>query len=545
MPPSRRIRVPGAGRPMASLNGWQGAAYDASDIYNSHMENWRPFLWSADTSMNPYRDRVVARARDVERNDGWAKSGVANILDNTVGGKLRPISKPDYRSLAQFSGNQKFDHVWAHEFGQAVEACYRPWANDIMHYNDVMRKLTFGEQMWLLMRHKLIDNDAIALMHWRDNLLGPGRARYATSVQIVDPDRLSNPNMAFDTIDRRGGVQIDEYGAPVGYHFRKAHIGDWFTAAQSVTWEYVPKETAWGRPVVIHDYEHELANQHRGGMGVLTSVMQRLKMLIKYDGTELDAAIINAIFAAYVRSPYDPQMVEEAMSSGPEGPESFGAYQDFREEFWNGKRHNIGGSRVTMLAPGEEIGTVTAARPASNFEPFEAAILRHLAAGIGTTYEGLTGDYSRTNYSSFRGASNEIRKIFDRRMEGFVNGTANPVMSCFIEEIMDIEDMPMPGGEVPDFLEARTSYSRCHWLGAPQGYVDEVKEKQAAILGMAGGISSLEIEAAKQGLDWRELVAQRKIEMGEFGDAPPDWINTLAVQHRDDEGDKPPPVPGG
>lgn len=36
-------------------------------------------------------------------------------------------------------------------------------------------------------------------------------------------------------------------------------------------------------------------------------------MLIKYDQSELEAAILNAVFGAYITSPYDPQMVEAAM----------------------------------------------------------------------------------------------------------------------------------------------------------------------------------------------------------------------------------------
>lgn len=541
---ARPTRVPGMGRAGALNSGWGRTAYDAADVYDPHMESWRPFTWSADVALNPFRDRIAARARDMERNDGWAKSGVQNIVDNTVGGSLRPISKPDYRALAQYSGNSKFDAQWARDFGQAVEACFRPWANDLGRYNDTLRMNTFGQQMFVQMRHTLIDNDAITIMNWRPDLIGPGRARYATSVQLIDPDRLSNPNMNWDTMHCRGGVQTDDYGAPIGYHIRRAHIADWFAGAKTMTWDYYERETSWGRPRVIHHFEPEYASQHRGGAGVLTSVMQRLKMLIKYDGTELDAAIINAIFAAYVKSPYDPQMVEEAMNAGPQGPDSFGAYQDFRNEYWEGRNVPIGDSRVTMLAPGEEIGTVTAARPAGNFEPFEAAILRHLAAGMGTTYEGLTGDYSRTNYSSFRGAANEVRKVFDRRFNFFIAGQASQIFGCFVEEIMDVEDMPLPAGEVPPFMEMRSAFSRCHWLGTAQGFVDEVKEKQGALLGMEGGISTLEIEAAKQGLDYRELIHQRNIELEEFGNRPPPWA-AMPDLHTGDQISGKPVAPGG
>src|SRR5260364_97631 len=43
----------------------------------------------------------------------------------------------------------------------------------------------------LAFRHKLVDGDALALLLWRPERIGPGRARYATTVQLIDPDRLS------------------------------------------------------------------------------------------------------------------------------------------------------------------------------------------------------------------------------------------------------------------------------------------------------------------------------------------------------------------
>jgi lambda family phage portal protein len=544
--PAQRGLAGGRPTPAALTDGgrWGVMAYDAADVYGPHMADWRPMNWSADASLNPVRDRISARSRDIERNDGWAKSGATSILDTVVGASLRPIFKPNYIALAFYTGNSKFDASWAAEYSQALNACYEPWANDIGHWNDAQRKLTLTQQFWLALRHKLIDGDALGKMLYRPEKIGSGRARYATALQLIDPDRLSNPQMVFDSFNCRGGVQIDPEGAPVGYHIRRAHLGDWFAAAKSMEWDYVPAETSWGRPIIVHDYDHDLASQHRGGAGIFTAVMQRLKMLIKYDGTELDAAIINAIFAAYVKSPYDPEMVEAALSEGP-NRDGLGVYQDMRAEFWDGKRMDIGGARMTHLAPGEELGTVQSSRPSSNFEPFEATILRHVAAGVpGVTYESLTGDYSRTNYSSFRGAANEARKSLDRRAASFYGGFANPVVGCFVEEVHDVEDLPMPGGEVIDFADGRSMYARCHWIGPGAGYVDEVQEKQGALLGLGGAMSTLEIECARQGLNYREVVHQRSIELKELKDAGIDTMPTWAIPQPGKEAGDKPPAPG-
>jgi capsid protein len=313
--PVRQRGIAGGPPRARALHGRGHAPYDAADLYNPQMAAWTPYLWSPDGETSQFfRDRIVSRARDVERNDGWARGGITRILDNVIGAEFRPISKPDYRALSYHTGNKAFDAVWADEFGHAIDACWRTWSDDIGHHADAMQCLTVPQLMWVAMRHKLIDGDALAVMLYRPETLGPGRARYATCIQLIDPDRLSNPQLKFDDNANRGGVKVDDFGVPQGYWIRRAHQGDWFSAAKSVHWDFLPRATDWGRPIVVHDYDHDRAAQHHGGIGVLTPILQRLKMLSRYDSTELDAAVINAIFSAYVRSPYDKEMVEDLMT---------------------------------------------------------------------------------------------------------------------------------------------------------------------------------------------------------------------------------------
>jgi lambda family phage portal protein len=373
-----------------------------------------------------------------------------------------------------------------------------------------------AQAFWVAMRHYLIDGDALAVVLWRDKYVEQGLADYATSIQLIDPDRLSNPQYRFDTQTQRGGVEVDEDGGPLGYWIRRAHQGDWFSAAASMTWDYFPKQTAWGRPVVIHAFEHERAAQHHGGVGVLTAVLQRLKMLVRYDTAELEAAIINAIFSAYVKSPYDPEMMREAMEAKDIVAAPLGLYQDGRNDFWQERgKMFVGGAQVTQLFPGEEIGQVAAARPAGEFEPFEVAVLRHIASGIGCTYEQLTGDFSRTNYSSFRGATNEALKTYNRRAKNFEAGIAMQVRGAIMEEIFDREELPLPNG-APEFMEARLAYSACMWLRPGRGWVNPLDELRAASLAVQSGLSTMEIEAAEQGRDVDDMIDQRKIEIEKF-----------------------------
>ncbi|MFS7159806.1 phage portal protein [Serratia proteamaculans] len=498
------------------LVGGSRVPYDAADSFSDQLANWQPALWSPDNEINIYRDRIVSRVRDLARNDGWASGSITRVLDNAIGANFRPILKPDYRMLALMTGNKAFDATWADEYGKVIEAHWRSWAQDDPgRYCDVERKQTVSQMLRLGFRHKLIDGDALAVLQYRPDRLGRGRGRYATTVQIVDPDRLSNPQQNFDMPNIRGGVEIDGDGAPVAYHIREAHIGDWWSGAKTMTWQRIPRETDWGRPHVVHDYDHERGAQHRGN-GILTPVVQRLKMLIKYDQTELEAAILNAVFGAYITSPYDPQMVEAAMGENFDDT-SIGAYQDGRVDFHRDRRISLqNGSRMPILYPGEDVKAVNAARPHSNFEVFESAALRNIAAATGLSTQQVTQDWSDVNYSSARSAMLEAWKTLTRRRDDFSAGFAQPILSAFIEEIHDTEDLPLPNG-APHFLDARAAYCRARWMGPGRGWVDPVAEKKGAILGMDAGLSTLEMEATENaGEDWEEMLDQRKREIDAF-----------------------------
>ncbi len=522
LPPSPRAR-----RQAALIGGVGSPAYDAANRTSQTFAAWQPYLWSADSELNPYRDTIVARARDLVRNDGWASGAVTRILDNAVGANFRPIAKPDWRFLARETG-AAFDHEWAKDFGRAVDSHWRSWADDPACYCDAGRNLTFGGMMRVAFRHELVDGDSLALMPVIRERVGYGRARYATAVQIIDPDRLSNPQLVFDRDTMRGGVEVDQWGAASAYWIRKAHQGDWWAAADSMTWVKVPRESRYGRPMVVHHFPAERAGQHRGGAGIFTPIMQRLKMLVRYDGSELEAAIVNAIFSAYVESPMDPSLVKQAMGGDDteiDGATSLNGYQEDRIAWARANGIALNGAMMPHLFPGEAIKTISAARPTSNFKDFEGAVLRNVAAGTGLSTQQISNDWSDVNYSSARGAMLEAWKTLERRRDTFASGFADPVRSAWLEESMIVDNLPLPNN-APDYMEYRHAYSRCRWVGPGRGWISPVDEKKGAIMGMDACLSTLEEELALQGHDIEEVLAQRAHEiemMKSLGLTLPQW----------------------
>jgi lambda family phage portal protein len=510
----------------ASLGGSapQFFPYDAAQWYSTEMGDWLPWIRSPDTEINLYRDRIVARSRDLVRNDGWASGAIQRIIDSTIGGDYRLIASPDYRALSYY--DKAFDATWANEFRQAAEAKWRNYANDVGHYNDLARDLTVTQQFRQSLSHKLIDGESLIVGHWRPDRLGRGAARYATTYQIVDPDRISNPYQQVDTKYLRGGVEIDDDGVTIAGHIRRAHQNDWYNAIESMEWERVPREDGDGWQRLFLDFDRTRAGQHRG-VSVFAPILSRMKMLATYYGVELQAATIASVFGTFITSPFDQQMIEEALEA-PGELNGLGFYQDLRSEFHEKNKLMLNNARIPTLAPGEQIQSVAATRPNDKFSPFTHEMLRSVAAALGVSAEMVTQDYSETNYSSARAGIVEAEKMFTRRIADFNTNTATPIYAQWLWEAIDRDELPMPlnAGRAPSFQEAKNEYSRCRWLGAARGWVDPVAERQGAILGLDAGFSTLEQECASQGMDWEENLEQRAREVARFKELGlnlPEW----------------------
>jgi hypothetical protein len=273
-----------------------------------------------------------------------------------------------------------------------------------------------------------------------------------------------------------------------------------------------PAPHAWGRPIIIHDFDRERVDQHRG-VPVYAPVMNRLKMLTTFDRAELQAAVINAIFSFTVTSPYDPAGHERCDGyHGQEGDDLW--YWKQRKEYREERPLSLQDARILNLFPGEKAEALNSERPNALHDQFAHYALRHMAAQLGTTAEKLTKDWSKVNYSSARAAILDARRTTRRRMGDFCTGTAVPIASAVLEEMMDKGELPLPKrGEVPEFPEARAAYARMRFIGPGQGWIDPTKEAQAALMRMDAGISTGNRRRADQGGDFEENLDQRAREI--------------------------------
>lgn len=485
------------GRPVV----WQRGQYLASDdtshrgasLRSRELSSWTPGLGSADSDLLGELPTLVARSRDLTRNHGIAAGAMQTLVDNVVGTGLRLVAMPDFKLLGRTKD-------WADEWSANVEALWRTWAENTVC--DAAESLTFSGMTAQVFRSSMVNGEALAVPVWL-----PERANaFATAVQLVEPDRLCNPQGQPDSKTLRGGIEIDRFGAPRAYWLRKTHPGDALLGAgiDAEEWQRIPAITPFGRKRVIHVHEKERTGQSRG-KPQLSAIMPMFKMLDHYERSELQAAVVNAMIAAFIETPLDGESIGEMFGGSVED------YIAARNE-WEVK---LQGGSIIPVFPGDKVAPFTPSRPNSSYGAFVENILRHIGTGLNMPFELLMKDFSKTNYSSARAALLEAWRYFNGRRQWLSTYWARPVYELWLEEAINKGLI-----EAPDFYQNKAAWVRSKWIGPGRGWVDPVKEAQAAQIRMESGLSTLEDECASQGLDWEEVLEQRareKAKLDELG----------------------------
>ena len=475
-----------------------GTQFRGADPISQELGGWHPSLTSPASEMWGERDPLVARVQDITRNNGFASGIKQTLLDSIIGANWRLSPRPNWRALGIAF---KASIEWA----SLVEAKWRSYADDPGCWIDAGRRLRFGGLMRARFVSWFLSGDHCTAALWLPNRVGPGRARYATAFQLIDADRLSNPYGEPESPTLRQGVHIGEHGEPLGYWFRDAHPSDWPNALQSSSWTYMPRETPWGRPLVLHGFEVERDGQVRGKPPI-ASIVESLRLEDIGERSEAVSFILNAMYAATVETEYgsvDPDFMADLLGKDPEtGTLNMPALD-----------MTLRGVKVPQLPPGSKLKFNTMQR-GGQFAQFESAVLRRVAAGSGLSYEQVSRDYSQTNYSSARAGFAEAWKFMTGKSEFMASSAADHDYALWLEEAIATGEVELPKG-APDFYEARADWTSCRWIGPGKGYVDETKEVQAAQMKIDTGLSTLEDEAAVQGKDWREILEQRAYELQE------------------------------
>jgi lambda family phage portal protein len=224
--------------------------------------------------------------------------------------------------------------------------------------------------------------------------------------------------------------------------------------------------------------------------------------------------VVNASFAAAIESELPTEAAFETIGSknvGEAVTEYATTYLGAVAQYADSAKHmHIDGVKIPHFFPGTKLNLTPMGSPGGVGQDFEASLLRYIAANLGVSYEQISKDYAKTNYSSARAGMLETWKYMQARKRTVADKFASVIYKLWLEEALGkgmISSMPNSG---PNFYEGLNgdAYAGATWLGAGFGMIDELKETQAATLRIKTHLSTLEREYARQGLDWRHALRQ-------------------------------------
>jgi lambda family phage portal protein len=424
-------------------------AYEGARI-GRRTEGWTVAGTSANAEIGTALLRLRDRSRDLVRNNPYASKAVQAVVGNLVGTGILPRARSGDGDI-----DAAADRLWA----RFAESCDADGLTDFSGLQALaVRAMVESGECLVRIRERRIE----------DGLAVP------VQLQVLEPDHL-DAGKTGDLADGGfvvQGVEFDALGRRRAYWLYPVHPGE-------VT--LFRKSALASKPVpaagVLHLFDRWRPGQVRG-VPWFAPVVLKLRDLDEYDDAELVRKKIEACFAAFVTGADD----EETL-----GTASIDADGRRVESFEPGM--------IEYLAPGKDVRFASPSA-AGGYAEYMRVQLHAIAAGVGLTYELLTGDLSQVNYSSIRAGLIEFR----RRMEALqwqllVPGLCRPIWQRFVAAAQ-------AQGSLPDRrIDAE-------WTAPRFEAVDPLKDIQADILAVRAGLMTLKEAIARQGYDPAQVLAE-------------------------------------
>lgn len=397
---------------------------------------WRAPATGPNAEVEPALDLLRSRSRQMVRDNPYAARAVSVLVAHQIGAGITPrISSPDVQAIWD-DWAAKCDHDGMHDLGGLMALAARAMAEG-------------GE----------------ALIRIRVVSRGEARRRglpVPITLQVMEGDMLPLSTTYLPRPFRiENGVEFAADGTRAAYHIRREHPGELRRMGETPVddLERVPADQ------IIHLFRVLRPGQVRG-VPDFAPVLLRMKQLDDYEDATLEQAKAQSLLGVFITTP-DPL---ETPTGGDEASPAFDLYP--------GMVHNLpSGTEPRFLTPSG----------AGGFEPFAMHQLLSIGAGLGVTYDQITGDLRQANYSSLRAGKIEFRrKVEQDQWHLFIPRMCAPIWAAFqrAAEIL----RPMDGVMV-------------EWQPPRFEMIDPGKEIDAAVASVRSGFETWDQVVSSFGYD--------------------------------------------
>src|ERR1035437_7001551 len=419
-------------------------------------------------------DQLVARSRDIIRKDGWASKAVDEWVCNAIGTGIKPQSM--HPKLAVKEKLQALWSLWANEA-------------DAAGMTDI-----YGLQS-LAFRSMVEGGECFARRHDRDIREG---LSVPLQFQLIEAEQLPfylarpTPNTPQGNVVR-ASIEFDPSGRRTAYYFYKQHPGERIFFPTDLELMRVPAAE------VMHLFRSLRPGQLRG-VPWMANALVRLWELDQYD----DAELLRKKFAAMMMGFITRQNPDDAFfpNATPQAATDAGGVAGSGEQGVAVAQLEAG--TMTELEPGEDVKFSEPADVGGNYEAFERIQLLRIAAGLGLPYDMLTGDLSKTSYSSIRAGILSFRRLCEQIQFGvFIYQFCRPTWRAFVEQAVLAGKL-----DARDYMANRDDYLAVQWHTPKWAWGDPEKDVKAEIMAIRAGLKARSMSINETGQDEEEVDEQ-------------------------------------
>lgn len=464
----------------ARLARWGGATaaaprldlrrFEAAAV-NRLTESWLASQASIDQELKGDLPRLRRRSRDLAKNNEFMGKFLRMVRNNVVGQGVGLQSRP--------MDGAKMDGLAA----SAIELHWAQWGKP--GNCDV----TGRAGLWTLMRAAC---DALA----RDGelllRLRPGMGDYGLQLQLLDVERIDTSYNETAAAGRNAiimGVEVDAFHRPVAYHLLTALPGSPQFQATGIQRERV----------LVRDIIHRflpLEPEQTRGVPWAHAAMRRLNDLGGYREAAVIAARIGASKMGFFTTPEPDQLPQDGKDA-------------------NGVPYTTATpGEFGVLPPGVGFQSFDPAYPHEQFGEFTKAALRGIASGLGVSYNSLANDLEGVNFSSIRSGVLEERDEWMVLQDWFTEQVLDPIFDLWLKTALSKGAITQISSKGPSALPLAKldKFAQRVWMPRRWGWVDPLKDVQAAVMAMEHNLTSATDVAARAGVDIEDVFATKQRE---------------------------------
>lgn len=408
----------------------------------SQKDGWRPRRSGASANTDHAADAPAlrARARSLVQNSPYISRGLESLVANVIGTGIVP------RSLSKQA--ETVDSLWA-EWTQVADADGRL---DL-----------YGLQA---SAYRAMEQDGEVLVRLRARRVEDGLP-VPLQLQVLEIDWLDSSKSGMNggnTIVN--GIEYDALGRAIFYWLWDQHPGDTTVGRGNRPTSYpVPAER------IIHLFNPQRPGQGRG-FTRLAPIIAKSRDLQLYEDAELQRKNLETRLSV--------------LASGDPTSLSLSESKDADEVRRTGELGTLASGGITGLPGGMNL-TVIEPKAAPGYVDYVKHQLHLIAAGMGVTYEMLTGDVKEVNFSSARVALLEFRRSAEQiQWLTLIPRLCVPIWRAFI-------DAAVLAGKLP-----KADYA-VDWSTPKWDYVNPKDDVEADLAEISGGLSSISEKLRRRG----------------------------------------------